>query len=117
MRPLIALWLRQSVNSWERSPSPVDSPTVHGAGVDPVRVLLSGTGIAAGYGTVTHDLAFAGQLARRLAVLSGRGVDLEIRVSTTMTAKACAVTLSELTLDRFDAIVLVVGAVEAFELR
>lgn len=116
MRPFIGLWLHQSVNSWERSPSPVDSPTVHGAGVDAVRVLLSGSGIAAGYGTVTHDLGFAGQLARRLAVLSGRAVDIEIRVSTTMTAKSCAAELASLALDRFDAIVLVVGTVEAFEL-
>jgi len=117
MRPLIELWLQMSVNSWQRSPLPAASPTVHGAGADPVRVLLSGSGIATGYGVHTHDLGYAGQLARQLAKLSGRAIDIDIHVSPQMTAKTCSHDLSSVSLGRFDAIVLVVGTVEALQLR
>lgn len=117
MGPLIRLWLGFSVNSWARSPCPSESPAVHGGGIDPARVLLVGSGIAAGYGVLTHELGFAGHLARRLAVLSGRAIDIDIHVSADMTARACAEQLSRLSLSRFDAIVLVVGAVEALRLR
>jgi hypothetical protein len=72
-------------------------------------------GIAAGYGVLSHELGFVGQLARRLAVLSGRAID--IQVSAGMTARVCTQQLASTSLSRFDAIVLVIGSVEALELR
>jgi hypothetical protein len=115
MRPLIRLWLQFSVNSWWRLPLPPDSPVLHCRGIDPARVLFTGGGIAAGYGVLSHELGFVGQLARRLAVLSGRAID--IQVSAGMTARVCTQQLASTSLSRFDAIVLVIGSVEALELR
>jgi hypothetical protein len=117
MRPFISWWLKTSVKSWSRWPCPPDSPSAHGVGTDPARLLLTGSGIAAGFGVLTHDLGLAGQLARRLAVLSGRAIDIDVEVAADMTAVGCTQRLSTLSLDRFDAIVLVVGAVEALDLR
>ncbi|CAN5502998.1 hypothetical protein BH10ACT4_BH10ACT4_09950 [soil metagenome] len=117
MRPFIRLWLEMSTNSWLRFPNPAGDPTVHGPGSSPARILLAGSGIAAGHGVLTHDLALAGQLARRLAALTNRGVDIDIVARAGMTAKECTTRLASLELSRFDAIVLAVGVVEALGLR
>ncbi|MHC5795477.1 GAF domain-containing protein [Lacisediminihabitans sp. FW035] len=117
LKPFIQLWLEMSTNSWLRFPNPVGAPTVHGPGNSPARILLSGSGIAAGHGVLTHDLALAGQLARRLAALTNRGVDIDIVARAGMTAKECTTSLASLELSRFDAIVLAVGVIEALGLR
>jgi hypothetical protein len=80
-------------------------------------LLLVGSGIAAGNGVLTHDLALGGQLARRFALLSRRGVDVEIAAAEGMTAKECGARLSSLELSRFDGVVILIGVVELMTLR
>jgi hypothetical protein len=116
-RLFIELWLNTSTRSWRRFPIPADSPTVHGAGSDPDRLLLTGSGVAAGHGVTTHELGLAGQLVRRLAVLTTRGADIDIVVRHDMTAVDCLDALAEVELSRFDAIIISVGVAEALALR
>ena len=48
-------------------------------GIDPLRVLVFGGGIAVGYGVRTRDEALDGPLARIIADATGRGVVIENR--------------------------------------
>ncbi|WP_165068399.1 GAF domain-containing protein [Marisediminicola senii] len=91
----------------------MDEPRVHAPGPDPDRILILGDGPATGRGVVTYDLALPGALARRLTALTGRGVDIEVRVDSEMTASACIEEIGSMDLSRFDAIIVSVGPVEA----
>lgn len=42
-------------------------------GLDPVRALVIGSGVAVGFGVIDHDDALTGHLARAIAARSGRG--------------------------------------------
>jgi hypothetical protein len=117
VRPLLALWIRLSPDSWTGAAHPEGPETVHSRGSDPDRILVVGSGIAAGYGALTHELALAGHLARRLSVLTTRAVDIESMVSVDMTAAQGQEVLGTLDLSRFDGIVVSFGVMEALGLR
>jgi hypothetical protein len=86
---------------------------VHADGANALRVLLVGDDFSLGYGVLSHNLGLAGQLARRLAALTGRGVDLDLVVSANMTTASCRAELEAVDLARYDAVVLSTGANEA----
>lgn len=88
----------------------------HVAGPDTDRILLAIDRPAVGRGAHSQELSFAGHLARHLAGLSGRGVDLDILDSGNLSAVECAAALATLNLAKFDAIVLMVGSTEALAL-
>ncbi|MBX3194374.1 MAG: GAF domain-containing protein [Microbacteriaceae bacterium] len=88
---------------------PTDPPIAHGSGPDPDRVLLVGSPVAGGAGVASHDLALCGWLARRLAALTGRGADVEVRVADPFDLQAAAAILRTENLDRFDAVLVMVG--------
>jgi GAF domain-containing protein len=115
-RPLVGWWLSTSPDSWRRHVVPADSPHVHARGADPDRVLLAGDGAATGRGVITHDLGLPGFLARALTGHTGRATDVDAVVSGDMTARRCLTALADVQLDRFDIIVLTVGANEALAL-
>jgi hypothetical protein len=115
-RPLIGLWLGMSRHSWHRSIVANDSPHVHAPGTNPDRVLLAGDGAATGRGVSTHDLGLPGYLARSLTAHTGRATDVDIVVASDMTASKCLVALDGVALDRFDIVVLSLGANEALAL-
>jgi hypothetical protein len=115
-RPLIKWWLTTNVDSWRRSVIAADSPHVHARGVNPDRMLLTGDGMATGRGVLTHDLGLPGYLARSLSEHTGRATDVDAVVSDDMTARSCLTALADVDLDRFDIVVLSVGANEALEL-
>jgi GAF domain-containing protein len=94
-------------------PRPHDAPLGHARGHDVDRVLILGCGAAVGWGVSTHELALPGTLARGLTALTGRGstVDLVARPELRVTQAASA--LADRDLLRYDAIVLVLGSVEA----
>jgi hypothetical protein len=64
---------------------PLMDPALHvgvrtiAPGLDPVRVLVFGGGLAVGYGVASRDDAFDGPLARRIAGATGRGAVVENR--------------------------------------
>jgi hypothetical protein len=115
-RPLIAVWLAESRYSWRRNPVALDSPHVHAAGTDPDRILVTGDGISAGRGVITHDLGLPGFLAQDLTALTGRATDVDIVVSEPMTVATCRTAQDGLELPRFDGILLSVGVNEALAL-
>jgi hypothetical protein len=49
------------------------------AGPDPLRILVTGAGLATGYGVTHHDQTLAGPLATDIAHATGRGVIIDIR--------------------------------------
>ena len=95
---------------------PVDEPVSHAPGVDPDRVLIIGNGLAVGWGVRIHDLALPGFLARALNAATGRGsevrayIDPDIKIATAQRA------LSAPNLASYDAVVVVIGASDAFQL-
>ncbi|MCU1529019.1 MAG: hypothetical protein JWP75_2782 [Frondihabitans sp.] len=116
VRPLVALWLWGSDQSWRRSPVANDSPHVHAPGTDPDRILVTGEGASAGRGVLTHDLGLPGYLARSVSVITGRATDVDIVVTTQMTAATCFPAIASLDLARFDALLFSLGANEALSL-
>lgn len=114
--PLARLWLATSQQSWRRLPRPVDSPLVHAAGSDSDRVLLVGSGIAVGYGVMSHELGFGGHLARELSALTGRGASVDIVARPDVSAASARAILAQHDLDRFDAVVLTLGGFEVLTL-
>jgi GAF domain-containing protein len=89
---------------------------VHAPGADPDRILVTGDGASAGRGVLTHDLGLPGYLARRVSAITGRATDVDIVVTTTMTAATCFSAIANLDLARFDAILFSLGANEALSL-
>jgi hypothetical protein len=116
MRPITRLWLRSAELAQSELPQPVDPPHVHTAGTNPDRILLVGTGAAAGVGVLTHELGLAGHLARNLAALTGRAMELEVSGDNLQTVRTAIEALEKVSLSRFDALVLHVGTNEAVEL-
>jgi hypothetical protein len=85
-------------------------------GPDPDRVLLVGSGPAAGVGVVTHGSALTGALARQLADHSGRGAVVESIGRIQLRLKDIPGLLASTRLERYDAIVVTGGMMEAIEL-
>jgi hypothetical protein len=115
-RPLIGWWLSTNADSWHRHVVAADSPHVHAPGTDPDRVLIAGDGAATGRGVITHDLGLPGYLARSLTEHTGRATDVDAVVAGDMTARTCLTALTDVDLDRFDIVLLSVGANEALAL-
>ena len=114
--PAARLWLATSSQSWRHLPTPSDPPLVHAPGSDSDRVLLLGSGIAVGYGVMSHDLALGGHFARELSSLTGRGATVDIVGRPDMAPSNTRATLGTLDLGRFDALVLILGGLEALTL-
>lgn len=112
-RPLVRLWSRAAERESQRTAHPTGAMQVHADGADADRLLLIGDGPSVSYGVLSHELGLAGHLARRLSARSGRGVDLDLVVSASMTAASCLSTISDIDLARYDVAILTVGANEA----
>jgi len=112
----IALSARIAVSTWtESARPPCDAAMVHAGGSNAYRVLLVGGASAVGFGTVTHELALAGHLARQTSALTGRGLDVEVKANAAMTAPRVRAFLATTRLTSYDAIVLTIGTREAYE--
>ena len=111
--PLARLWLATSSQSWRNLPTPSDPPLVHAPGADSDRVLLLGSGIAVGYGVMSHDLALGGHLARELSAITGRGASVDIVGRGDLSPSSARATLAALELSRFDAVILTLGGLES----
>jgi hypothetical protein len=116
-RPMVGLWLSIIPPPWKSWARPVDTPRAHTAGVDPVRLLLIGSGAAVGFGVLSYDLGLAGHLARKLSSLTGRATDVDVLADPEMTVTVCQKALAALDLGRYDAIVTMVGGRAAHRLE
>ncbi|MCU1410240.1 MAG: hypothetical protein JWR04_947 [Rhodoglobus sp.] len=114
--PMARFWLATSEQSWRHLPTPSDPPLVHAPGSDSDRVLLLGSGIAVGYGVMSHDLALGGYLARELSAITRRGASVDIVGRSDLSPASTRAILSGLDLSRFDALVLTLGGLESLTL-
>lgn len=111
----LTLWPVLAANDWIEGPRPPERSIVRAPGPDPLELLLLGGGPATGYGVSTHELSLAGHLARQLASLTGRGINLEVRVRAQLTARDALVLACDADTARFDAVVLSVGVQDAMD--
>ena len=116
LRPLMRVWTASAERQDRHLPRPSDVPQAHAAGIDSDRVLILGCGPAVGWGVLSHQLALPGSLARELSGRTGRGADVDLVASRTMTAANSLRALAAVRLDRFDAVVVVLGLNEALDL-
>ncbi|SEM93893.1 GAF domain-containing protein [Cryobacterium sp. TMT1-3] len=116
LRPLMRAWTASAERQDRHLPRPSDAPQAHAAGIDSDRVLILGSGPAVGWGVLSHQVALPGSLARELAARTGRGVDIDLVASRSMTAANALVALNGTRLGRFDAVVVILGLNEALDL-
>jgi hypothetical protein len=74
-----------------------------------LRILLIGGGRAAGYGVLSHDMGFTGYLARTLAAILDRGVELDAFTSVRLTAARALSAAESVEADAYDVVILMVG--------
>lgn len=110
--PLVERWLRTSEDSWRRLSPPSGPPAARAAGPDPDRILLFGSGIAIGYGAETHDLALAGQIARQVSDLTGRGVQVDVVAGEDLTVDIALATLTARRLRELDVVIATSGTLQ-----
>ena len=113
---MIRSWVLSSSESWRALPVPEDTPVAHASGSDPDRILLMGAGIAVSYGVLSHDLGLAGNLARRLTALTGRGTSVDVRAFPEITMKHATDVVSTPEVARYGAIVATLGGLTAVTL-
>jgi hypothetical protein len=104
---------------WRNGPLPYphDPPVVHGSGPNPDRVLVIGGALMRGIGVASHELGIPGHLARKLAASTGRGADVEVHAIPMLTAARADEELRAQKLQRFDAVVMLVGSGEVLRMR
>ena len=112
MLPFLRSWLASSTESWRDLPKPTGKPTASAPGTNPDRLLLVGSGIAVGYGAESHDLALAGQLARQVSEITGRGARVDVLVTDEMTGNDVRKALNRKWLTSVDTIVATPGGPE-----
>ncbi|MEP6481907.1 MAG: hypothetical protein ABJA94_07865 [Rhodoglobus sp.] len=117
VRPAVDRWLATSDSSWLSLPRPTGKPTAQVIGPNPDRLLLVGSGISVGYAADTHDLALAGQLARRLSEITGRGARVDVLVTDDMNGFDIRESLTRKWLSAVDSIIATPGGVETLLLH
>lgn len=116
-RLLLPMAERLSSDSWANFPRPSETRlVVRAAGAAADRVLLAGNSLAVGWGVTSHNLALAGALARATATATGRGVDVDVHALPHKTIRMVEKFLTPETIRRYDAVVLVLGTREAFQM-
>jgi hypothetical protein len=88
---------------------PAGVATIRRPGRSPYSVLMVGGGVLTGRGLRSHDLGLPGAVADALAARSGRGVDITVVVEPDPTAVRAIEGIRGLRLQRFDAVMVVLG--------
>lgn len=112
-RPSMSEWADGASAHLLALPQPTDTAVAVVDGPHPQRILLLGSGPAAGRGTTSHDLALTGALARALGRATGRGAVVDAVVDSGMTVACVAPVLDRRDLAQYDAVVVCVGDVDA----
>lgn len=95
---------------------PTDAPHTTVPGKDLLRILLIGDAAVAGFGIRTHQLGVAAHLARRLAALTGRGVDIRVQANPSMAARSAPDLIEAAAVHKYDAIILMLATNDALAL-
>jgi hypothetical protein len=113
---MMRTWAAISMQGSLTFPQPSDTPQAHSPGIDSDRILVLGSGPAAGWGVSSHDLALPGSLARALSERTQRGADVALIASSIGLLASAQVQLRGADLRRLDAIVVVLGVGDALHL-
>lgn len=116
LAPLAARWGRRVREELDVVPHPFDSPRQFIAGPDPDRVLVLGNGPAIGFGVLTQELALPGNLARRLAAATGRGVTVDVLARRGTTAALAPRLIADVRMAHYDVVLVCVGSTDAYNL-
>ncbi|HEV7623872.1 MAG TPA: GAF domain-containing protein [Amnibacterium sp.] len=113
LRPFARAFLSRVQAELDHVPRPTDPPQYHAPGPDPDRVLVFGNGPAMGFGVRTQELALPGQIGRRLSAATGRGADIDLVARRRTSVEITPPLIARLRPDRYDGIVVVIGATDA----
>ena len=113
LRPLARGWLQAVQEELSLLPVPAGAPRQHVPGPDEDRVLVFGNGPATGFGVWTQELGLPGQLARDIARTTGRGVEVDLARGRGFTVASAVERLARVRVERYDAVVVTVGATDA----
>ncbi|MDP9027610.1 MAG: GAF domain-containing protein, partial [Actinomycetota bacterium] len=100
---------KTSDNGYAGSPKPPSRAMVRVAGPNPFRVLLLGSGPVVGFGVLTHELALGGHLARRIAGVTGSGIDMDVVTEAGLHSRDLLSLATEVVAARYDLVIVSVG--------
>lgn len=116
LKPIMRLLYARMFATLDLTPQPTDAPQAHGSGPNPDRVLVFGSGAAAGFGVVSHQLALPGRLADELSQITGRGTDVDVKIFKKRSIVTVIKAITDQELRKYDAIVVTLGTRDAFAL-
>jgi hypothetical protein len=115
-RAAAKLWYTKMMYVQQSVPVPRDSPVITSGAEDADRVLLIGNGPPHGWGTVTHELALTGQLARALTRRTTRPTDIRYIGDEMMPLAAVHAWIGETALAPYDLVIVVLSMNDAIRL-
>ncbi|MBW4040822.1 MAG: GAF domain-containing protein [Acidobacteria bacterium] len=115
-RAAAKLWYTKMIYVQQSVPVPRDSPVIVSGAEDPDRVLLIGNGPTHGWGTVTHELALTGQLARALTRRTTRPTDIRYIGDEMMPIAGVQAWLGDTALAPYDLVLVVLSMNDAIRL-
>ena len=115
-RAAAKLWYTKMMYVQQSVPVPRDSPVITSGADDPDRVLLIGNGPTHGWGTVTHELALTGQLARALTRRTTRPTDIRYIGDEMMPLAAVHAWIGDTALAPYDLVLVVLSMNDAVRL-
>ncbi len=115
-RAAAKLWYTRMLYVQQSVPVPRDSPVITSGADDPDRVLLIGNGPTHGWGTVTHELALTGQLARALTRRTRNPTDIRYIGDEMMSLAAVQSWIGDAALAPYDLVLLVLSMNDAVRL-
>jgi lysophospholipase L1-like esterase len=113
---LMRAWLVTRQFDSQSIPQPTDAPRARAEGFGCDRVLILGSGPAVGWGVTSHEIALPGSFARALSSQTRHGTDVDLVADMKITVGNVLKTFRRVVLDRYDVIVLVLGANDAVSL-
>lgn len=115
-RAAAKLWYTRMLYVQQSVPVPRDSPVITSGAEDPDRVLLIGNGPTHGWGTVTHELALTGQLARALTRRTTNPTDIRFIGDEMMPLAAVQSWIGDAALAPYDLVLVVLSMNDAVRL-
>ncbi|WP_133161176.1 SGNH/GDSL hydrolase family protein [Microterricola pindariensis] len=112
--PLFWGWFKAKTQEQHEWRYPTGPSEIKIAGTDPARILIIGDGPAAGFGVRTHQLGIAGHLARHLSRHIEGGVVVTVAAQPAASARSTRKCLSDIDVEGYDSIVLMLATTDAF---
>jgi hypothetical protein len=106
---------KASHNGCADSPRPSSRAMLRVAGESPFRILLLGSGPVVGFGVLTHEVALAGHLARRVSEATGCGIDMDVVTQIGLHARHLMSLMAEVIPDRYDLVIVSVGTQDVLD--